>query len=333
MLEPVPRHLGTLKRWRTRWRRIAHPGTEERSSRRSEPPPNRQTHRRLSADRPSRCCPERDRGPRWNRTTLKSWTSAASRHRPRKPHQGHANPAEVRQTAASPRTPAGTPRSAHPGTLLPFLPGPSKQRSFDAFHHSFLRPRIANSTPILVSIASLSTRYSKRRPGRLALSLGAVRRSSFEQCGESVWDFARCSVGRTACRRCGRVGCANGSVRLALQLGLGGNLIHPLPRAVDRQVNITQKLQRPLKCFARLTEARSWARSKTAKKASVECITLCLTFAKTGKISQLNQYVINWRWRQSRANSSPPNSLLNRENTGNFREFGRYGGIFGRINS
>ena len=28
-----------------------------------------------------------------------------------------------------------------------------------------------------------------------------------------------------------------------------------------------------------------------------------------------------------------PISLLNRENTGNFREFGRYGGIFGRINS
>ena len=180
-------------------------------------------------------------------------------------------------------------------TLLPFLPGPSKQRSIDAFHHSFLRPRIANSTPILVSIASLSTRYSKRRPGRLALSLGAVRRSSFEQCGESVWDFARCSVGRTACRRCGRAGCANGSARPALQIGLGGNLIHPLPRAVDRRVNITQVLQRPLKCFVRLTETHPWARSKNAKKAFVECITACLTIAKTGKISQLNQYVINWR--------------------------------------
>ncbi len=28
-----------------------------------------------------------------------------------------------------------------------------------------------------------------------------------------------------------------------------------------------------------------------------------------------------------------PNSLLNREKTGNFSEFGQYGGIFGRINS
>jgi len=28
-----------------------------------------------------------------------------------------------------------------------------------------------------------------------------------------------------------------------------------------------------------------------------------------------------WRWAQSRANPSPPNSLLNRENTGNFRDF------------
>ncbi len=28
-----------------------------------------------------------------------------------------------------------------------------------------------------------------------------------------------------------------------------------------------------------------------------------------------------------------PNSLFNREKTGNFREFGQYGGIFGRINS
>ena len=141
---------------------------------------------------------------------------------------------------------------------------------------------------------------------RLALSLGAVRRSSFEQCGESVWDFARCSVGRTACRRCGRVGCANGSARLALQIGLGGNLIHPLPRAVDRRVNITQVLQRPLKCFAGLTLSRPWARSKSAKKAFVECITLCLTISKTGEKLQLNQCVINWRCGQSRANPSPP---------------------------
>ncbi len=36
---------------------------------------------------------------------------------------------------------------------------------------------------------------------------------------------------------------------------------------------------------------------------------------------------------QSGANPSPPISLLNREKTGNFREFGRYGGILGRINS
>ena len=102
----------------------------------------------------------------------------------------------------------------------------------------------------------------------------------------------------------GRAGCANGSARLALQIGLGGNLIHPLPRAVDRRVNITQVLQRPLKCFAGLTLSRPWARSKSAKKAFVECITLCLTISKTGKILQLNQYVINWRCRQFRANPS-----------------------------
>ena len=29
-----------------------------------------------------------------------------------------------------------------------------------------------------------------------------------------------------------------------------------------------------------------------------------------------------WRWAQSAANPSPPNSLFNRENTGNFRDFG-----------
>ncbi len=40
-----------------------------------------------------------------------------------------------------------------------------------------------------------------------------------------------------------------------------------------------------------------------------------------------------WRCRESRANPSPPNSLLNREKTGNFSESGQYGGIFGRINS
>ncbi len=40
-----------------------------------------------------------------------------------------------------------------------------------------------------------------------------------------------------------------------------------------------------------------------------------------------------WRCRESRANPSPPNSLLNREKTGNYSEFGQYGGIFGRINS
>jgi hypothetical protein len=40
-----------------------------------------------------------------------------------------------------------------------------------------------------------------------------------------------------------------------------------------------------------------------------------------------------WRCRESRANPSPPISLFNREITGNFRESGRYGGIFGRIDS
>ncbi len=40
-----------------------------------------------------------------------------------------------------------------------------------------------------------------------------------------------------------------------------------------------------------------------------------------------------WRCSQSRANPSPPISLLNREKTGNFGDSRRYDGIFGRINS
>ncbi len=40
-----------------------------------------------------------------------------------------------------------------------------------------------------------------------------------------------------------------------------------------------------------------------------------------------------WRCRESRANPSPPISLLNREKTGKFHEFGRFGGNISGINS